>query len=480
MCAGGDTVEPEALPAQFAGPVATWCQPVPAGPPPPLYPFQVDGVQFLAERPAALLCDEMGLGKSIQAIVAAQRLFESGKIQRVLVLCPKTLLWDWWRKFRRWAPELQCCLLSSRKPRSRLFDWHWGRAQVFVAGYETWRSDHEQVQTTFELVILDEIQRIKNADALVSRAVHRLQAPWRWGLSGTPMENRLEDLDAVFTFIKPDLLGGQLLPSTAVVRETIRPFVLRRGKAEVLPFLPPKQMREEWLELTPEQKQAYAAAEACGLGGLSQVGTAGMHAHLLALLTRLKEICNLEPTSGASAKLAFLLAELPEILACDEKVLVFSQYPEKTLTPLLPRLLPYGACLFSGSLSQWERDEVVRRFEEEDWPRVLLVSLKAGGVGLTLTRANHVYHFDHWWNPAVMSQAEDRVHRIGQHRAVTITSLLTRGTVEEKIHRLLADKRRLFAEVMDGLDAPRLDGEALLHLFGMEKGRPGIPSGLVH
>lgn len=457
----------ESLPAHFAGPTLAWCQPAPAGPPPPLYPFQADGVRFLLERPAALLCDEMGLGKSIQAIAAAAELFATGRVQRALVLCPKTLLWDWWRKFRRWAPDLQCCLLTARKKRSREFDWHWGKAHVFIAGYETWREDHEQVRTPFDLVILDEIQRIKNPDTLLSRAVQRLQAPYRWGLSGTPMENRLEELQAVFSYLLPGLLCGGDLLCAASVREAIRPYVLRRRKDEVLPFLPPKEYREVWLDLTPPQQAAYAAAEAAGLGKLRGMGYAGIHAHLLALLTRLKELCNLEPESGASAKLEFLLGELPPILARGEKVLVFSQYPEKTLTPLLPRLLPYGACLFSGALSQWERDTVVQKFEEEEWPRILLTSLKAGGVGLTLTRANHVYHFDHWWNPAVMSQAEDRVHRIGQHRPVYITSLLTRNTVEERIHRLLAEKRQLFTEVIDGLGAPRLDQEALFRLFGV-------------
>lgn len=457
----------ETLPAQFAGPTIAWCQPASTGPPPPLYPFQEQGVQFLLERPSALLCDEMGLGKSIQAIVAARQLLEAGRVQRALVLCPKTLLWDWWRKVRRWAPEIQPCLLTARKKRSREFDWHWGRAQLFIAGYETWREDHETVRTSFDLVILDEIQRIKNPDTLVARAVQRLQAPLRWGLSGTPMENGLDELGAVFSYLLPGLIGGGDPLCAAAVRDRIRPYVLRRRKEEVLPHLPPKHSREVWLDLSMPQQAAYRTAESAGLTRLQGVGHPGVHAHLLALLTQLKEICNLDAGTGASAKLDFLLGDLPPILQRGEKVLVFSQYPEKTLTALMPRLLPYGACLFSGALSQWERDMVLHKFEEEDWPRVLLVSLKAGGVGLTLARANHVYLFDHWWNPAVMSQAEDRVHRIGQHRPVYVTSLLTRGTVEEKIHRLLADKRQLFAEVIDGLGAPRLNTDALLRLFGM-------------
>lgn len=455
-----------------------WLAPPP--PPPPLYPFQEEGVRFLLERPAALLCDEMGLGKSIQAICAIQRLFAAGRVRRGLVLCPKTLLWDWYRKFRRWAPELVCCPMYG-SPDRRAWYWQWPRNQVFVCGYETWRVDCALPGAReFDIVVLDEIQRIKNPETQVARAVATLRSPIRWGLSGTPLENRLDELLAVFRFLLADetaLTGpagrGRAFPAgwtPASARRALAPFMLRRRKADVLPFLPPKVRRDVWVDLHPAQRAAYWAELAAIRSGLAAEGSgsgagrpgagaggaggrAGVHlagAAALGLLTRLKEICNLDPATGASSKVDFILGELPEILARDEKVLVFSQFPEKTLRPLLPRFEPFGAALFSGELSQWQRDELLRRFEEEPWPRVLLMSLKAGGVGLTLTRANHVYHLDHWWNPAAAEQAEDRVHRIGQHRTVYVTGLLARDTVEERIAGLLEDKRRLLAAVLDG------------------------------
>lgn len=446
-------------------PVPAWA-PAPVPPAPPLYEFQQEGVRFLLERESALLADEMGLGKSVQAIAAIQELFRTGRVSRVLVLCPKSLLTDWSRKFRRWAPELVVCAIQG-PPARRTWDWRWPRAQVFICGYETWRVDCAEASAQpFDLVVLDEVQRIKNPGTLAAQAVHMLRVPRRWALSGTPLENCIEELMAVFYYLRPGLLEGEILLSTSRIKGAVRPYLLRRRKDEVMPFLPPKLHREVWLDLTEPQRRLYKRLEGEGLEALLGVAPGGAYGHLFGLLTRLKEVCNLEEQSLASSKLDFLLQDLGRIVAAGEKALVFSQYPEKTLRLLLPRMGAFRPVLFSGELGQWQRDELVRRFEEEEEPRVMLMSLKAGGVGLTLTRANHVYHFDHWWNPAAASQAEDRVHRIGQHRPVYVTSLLTRDTVEERIARLLQQKRELFAEIMEDHPAPRLDKEALWELFG--------------
>lgn len=453
----------------MSGPIL---MPAPPGPPPPLYGFQEEGARFLAARPSALLCDEMGLGKSVQAIVAVRMLLERGEIRRSLVLCPKGLVLDWARKFRRWAPQVVICPMTG-PARRRHYEWRYPRVQVFIAGYETWREDSAVADPNFDLVILDEIQRIKNPDTKTAQAVRKLPAPRRWGLSGTPLENRLEELVAIMEFLCPGVIPPGAGPQE--VREAIQPWVLRRRKEEVLPFLPAKEHREIWLDLGPRQRASYDSARRRAREALSQDGRPS-HAQALALLTELKELCNLEPESGESAKLEFILQELPEIQSRGEKALIFSQFPEKTLLALLPRLMPYGACIFSGMLSQWQREEVVRRFEEDEWPRLLLVSLKAGGVGLTLTRANHVYHFDQWWNPAAAVQAEDRVHRIGQHRPVHVTTLYARDTVEQQIADLLARKRQLFTEVVEGLQAPELTRDFLLDLLGAHLSSPGTVS----
>lgn len=438
-------------------------------PPPPLYPFQAAGVNFLQQRPAGLLADEMGLGKSVQAIAAVQQLMEAGRVRTVLVLCPKSITYDWLCKFKRWAPDLPVAAMYGSR-RRRLWDWRWRdpRGNVFICAYETWRTDCDHAGDTWDICILDEVQRIKNPDTQTFRAVAQIRAGYRWGLSGTPVENRIQEMQTIFSFLAPGVLDGAA-NSAEQIRTAIAPYVLRRRKAEVLHDLPPKHHRERWLDLSPAQRDTYDRVRAQGTARIRRLfdGAWGGVAlgQTLGLITHLKEICNLDPLTGASAKLQFLLQELPPLLARGEKVVVFSQFPAVTLQRLLPQLLPLGAALFSGACSQYERDELVRLFQDEDWPQVMLMSLRAGGIGLTLSRANHVYHFDHWWNPAVMVQAEDRVHRIGQHRHVYVTSLLTRNTIEERIHKMLQDKRELLATLMADQPQPKLDRETWWQLL---------------
>ncbi|HYG57078.1 MAG TPA: DEAD/DEAH box helicase, partial [Symbiobacteriaceae bacterium] len=332
-------------------------------------------------------------------------------------------------------------------------EWYWRcKVHVNLIGYETWREDLKWQlvdPSAFDLVILDEIQRIKNPDTSTHQAVARLKPKWRWGLSGTPLENRVEELLAVFAFLKPGLLPCVKGIQPAVVQKAIAPYVLRRRKVQVLQHLPPKESRVHWLELTPVQRWAYEAAEREGVNAIRSAGTSAASMIALALITKLKQICNL--AHGGSCKMDFLERELARLTEHGEKVLVFSQYPEKSLKPLLPRFAPYKAALFDGSLTDWNRQLLVHRFQQMDDPAVLAMSLKCGGVGITLTRANHVYHFDSWWNPAAASQAEDRTHRIGQKKPVHVSTLLTKGTIEERVAELVEEKRDLFHKVMDPL-----------------------------
>lgn len=466
--------------------------PAPADGPPPdpheiycppgeeLFSYQTDGVQYLLDHRIALLGDEMGLGKSIQAIAAMRLLLHRGEINRVLILCPKTLIFDWFYKLRQWAPDLR--VVPVEGPKRRRW-WYWRcKVHVNIVGYETWREDQKLKELNpddFDMVILDEVQRIKNPDTATHRAVARLQAPWRWGLSGTPLENNVEELLAIFAFLKPGLLPYAKNFPAGPLREKIAPYVLRRRKVDVLQHLPPKENRIVWLDMTPVQRMAYEAAERAGVSALRLAGSSASSMVALALLTKLKLICNLDEPSGSSCKMSFLEQELARLGESGEKVLVFSQYPEKTLKPLLPRFERFGAALFDGSLTDWNRQLLVHRFQQADLPKVLAMSLKAGGVGITLTRANHVYHFDHWWNPASAQQAEDRTHRIGQKKPVYVTTLLTRGTIEERIAELLEQKRELFRQVMDPLTedyeaaeqpaklAKLLTREDLMKLFGV-------------
>lgn len=445
-----------------------------------LYDYQLDGARYLLEHPVALLGDEMGLGKSIQAIAALRLLIRRGEVSRALILCPKTLLFDWWYKLRRWAPDLR--VIPVEGPRRRR-QWYWRtQAHVHFTGYETWREDLKAGlcdPAAYDLILLDEIQRIKNPDTAIHQAVARVDARRRWGLSGTPLENRLEELMAIFQYLKPGLLPDHRKLPVEAIHERIAPYVLRRRKADVLRHLPPKEHRTVWLDLTPVQRMAYEAAERSGVAAIRQAGLSAAPVVALALINRLKQICNLDAPSGSSCKMDFLEQELEKVTGRGEKAIIFSQYPKVSLQPLLPRLQRFGAVLFDGKLSDWNRQLLVHHFQNGDIPRVLAMSLKAGGVGITLTRANHVYHLDHWWNPAVAEQAEDRAHRIGQKKTVYVTSLLTRGTVEERIAALVEEKRELFRRVMDPLTEgdeeqnlgrgflQHLSREEILGLFGL-------------
>ncbi|HEY3367331.1 MAG TPA: DEAD/DEAH box helicase [Symbiobacteriaceae bacterium] len=438
------------LPAPVEGPPpdpnALYCPPGAE-----LYAYQDEGVQFLLEHPVALLGDEMGLGKSIQAITALRALLHRGEATRVLILSPKSILFDWYYKLRQWAPDLRTVPIEGPKRRRT---WYWRcKAHVFLVGYETWTRDLKDGlvdPAPFDLVILDEVQRIKNPDTATHLAVAKLDAPRRWGLSGTPMENRVEELVAIFAYLKPGLLPMIKGSTPAAVRREVAPYVLRRRKLDVLQ-LPPKESRVVWLDLTPVQRMAYEALERAGVQTMRLAGQSSVPMLALALITKLKQVCNLDTLTGASAKMSFLEKELTRLAGDGEKALVFSQYPEKTLKPLLPRMNRFGAALFDGNLTDWNRQLLIHRFQQLDDPRVLAMSLKCGGVGITLTRANHVYHFDHWWNPAAAAQAEDRTHRIGQKKPVYVTTLLTRGTIEERIAELVEQKRELFRQVMDPL-----------------------------
>jgi hypothetical protein len=291
-------------------------------------------------------------------------------------------------------------------------------------------------------------------------------------LTGTPLENKLDDIIGIFGFIKPGLFKpsetGSLSP--AAVRTRYAPYSLRRRKEEALPELPNKIIDTKMLELTDRQRDAYEEAEGAGVNRLRQTKDVTVQ-HVLALIQQLKQICNFDPDTSESCKMDFLLEDYLEG-ACDDnqKTIIISQYV-RTLALIAGRLRDYHPLTYTGDLSVAQRDRVLKDFETEEMNRILLLSLKAGGVGLNLTRANYVLHFDRWWNPAVERQAEDRVHRIGQLRRVFVTRVICEHTIEERIEQLLQKKKLLFQQVVDELADVSLERvlseEELFGLFNL-------------
>ena len=443
------------------------------------YRFQIDGINFLRMNRNALLGDDMGLGKTIQSIVAIRLLMNKGKIVNSLIICPLSLLGNWEKEFSKWAPELSVLKIRGSKD---LREKQWkSQNLVYLTTYETLREDienHFVDGSHFNLVVLDEIQRIKNTDSQISKAMRSLAPKYRWGLSGTPLENKVEDVVSIFKFIKPDLRFPDESDPISV-RKTIKPFFMRRRLRDIEKELPEKFVQEYWLDLNRDQQIAYdqafldAKAEIQGDQNIDRI-------HFYALITKLKLICNGDEETGDSCKKDLLVDQLDEIIPQGYKAIVFSQYPVKTLKKLKETLVDHDPELFSGETSQQKREEIIQQFQTEKSPKVLLASLKAGGIGLNLQRANHIFHFDHWWNPAIAKQAEGRAYRIGQTRTVFVHDIYTNGTIEERIYEILKSKQGLFDLVIDDLSAivteASITDEELYSLFDLKPPKLTGPS----
>ncbi len=428
------------------------------------FPFQFEGVAFLYPRQAAILADEMGLGKTMQAITAIRLLLRHGEVQSVLLVCPKPLVTNWQREFAVWAPEVPMMTVEGDRAK-RGWQWSLPNVPLRIANYELLLRDRELlVDRSFDLMVLDESQRIKNRASSTSEVVRSISRKRNWALTGTPVENSADNLLGIFEFLAPGFLSPEMKPRS--LGRTVRDYVLRRTKDQVLSDLPPKLIHDEPLDLTPEQREAYRLAEDEGVVHLAEFGAAATIRHVFELVLRLKQICNFDPATEASAKLERLDADLEEVAASGRKALVFSQWVG-TLKRLARHLERFGPLEYHGQIPQGRRDAVIRRFRDNRSKHVLLISYGAGGVGLNLQFVNYVFLFDRWWNPAVEDQAINRAHRIGVDGPVTVNRFLMLDTIEERIDRILEEKRELFEVIFSGAEGRRKLGLSQEELFGL-------------
>lgn len=430
------------------------------------FPFQLDGVAFLYPRHEAVLADEMGLGKTMQAITAVRLLAHHGQLQRMLLVCPKPLVTNWQREFAQWAPELPLTVIEGGAER-RQWLWQNSRDLVTIANYESVVRDADALcdeSNRFDLVILDESQRIKNRANVTNQVARSIPRSRSWALTGTPIENSVDDLVGIFEFVAPGQLEVGMKPRA--VGRAVSDYVLRRTKEQVLTDLPPKLFRDADVELTPEQAAAYALAEDEGVIKLREMKNLVTIQHVFELVLRLKQICNFDPATGASSKFERLEADLEECAASGRKAIVFSQWVE-TLSELKSRLARFAPEEFHGQIPSRRRDAAIERFRGDKACSVMLMSYGAGSVGLNLQFANYVFLFDRWWNPAVEDQAINRAHRIGAAGPVTVTRFLTSGTIEERINQILEEKRELFDSVFSASSAPPKQGLSRDEIFSL-------------
>lgn len=453
--------------------------PLPADLTAELRDYQRRGVawlSFLREAElGALLADDMGLGKTLQALCALQG--------RTLVVAPTSVLHNWSAEITKFRPSLRTSVYHGAA-RELAED-----VDVVLTTYAILRLDIEALEKEdWDTVVLDEAQAIKNPESQAARAAYRLKAKFRLALTGTPVENRLDDLWSQFHFLNRGLLsgrsdfndryvrgiaGGDATAATAL-RERIRPFVLRRLKREVASELPPRTDVVLRCELEAEERRTYDAVRAATQEAVVEKlgGGADVMAMLEALLRLRQAACHpaLLPGQGeaapkASSKIALLLETLEEAIAEGHKALVFSQWTS-LLDLVEPHLRSAKVDFLRLDGSTRDRASVVEGFQSETGPPVMLISLRAGGTGLNLTAADHVFLLDPWWNPAVEDQAADRAHRIGQDKPVLVHRLVAKDTVEERILALQERKRKLAqAAVGDASQATQITRDELMALL---------------
>ncbi len=450
------------------------------------------------------LADDMGLGKTIQVI--ARLLLEKeegGPAGPTLLIAPTSVIGNWRKEIERFAPRLTTHLHHGevRSPDATAFRNACAGADVVITSYTLVRKDTQLFSATpWRRIVLDEAQNIKNPLAAQTKAILTLNAEHRLALTGTPVENRLLDLWSIFNFLNSGYLGKQAqfrkqyeLPiqrdndvvRSKRLRQLVEPFILRRVKTDpsIIKDLPDKVENRQFCNLSREQSSLYEAVVRDVERQLEDSEGIQRQGLMLSTLMKLKQICNhpaqfLQDGSPFSAershKLERLLDMLSEVAAEGESALVFTQFTEigEQLQRQLKTSLPCQVYYLHGGTARSRREQMIARFQDpESPPAVFILSLKAGGVGITLTRANHVFHFDRWWNPAVEDQATDRAFRIGQTRNVFVHKFVTLGTLEERIDRMIEDKKEMAGAIIGSDESwlAKLDNDAFRQLIALNR-----------
>lgn len=458
--------------------------------------YQMDGVHWLERLRSmhlnGILADDMGLGKTLQAIIAVTQYCLAHPDAVSLVVCPTSLLYNWKEELAKFNPKLKVLVVDGTPAQRKKLLQKWDRYTVLITSYSLLQKDIDQYEAIdFAYAVLDEAQHIKNRGTRNAKSVKRVRAAHRLILTGTPIENSLEELWSLFDFLMPGLLSTYDRFVEKYIRNSahsqnrcldqlgkkVAPFILRRMKSEVLDDLPPVSEIVYHCHLSEVQAELYRSYAESARQELTRLvskeGFEKVQIHVLATLTRLKQICchpaifakeKAEP--GDSSKYDMLFELLPSLVEGGHKTVIFSQYT-RMLAIMRDDLQQLGIRFVYLDGSSRNRLQIVKQFNDDPSILVFLVSLKAGGTGLNLVGADTVIHYDMWWNPAVENQATDRVHRLGQQRSVSAYKLVTMGTIEEKILQLQKRKRGLVKKVVscDEEAVSKLTWEEVLELL---------------
>ena len=454
-----------------------------------LRPYQMDGFQWLCSlydlNMGGILADDMGLGKTLEMIALMRHAWEADPGFTALVVAPASLLYNWESELRSFAPDMTSQIIAGTAAERAALIGECSRYQVNITSYDLLKRDIDHYEgLRFSLAVVDEAQYVKNASTKAAKSLERLDAAHRFAMTGTPVENRLSDLWSIFNFVMPGYLYDYqafkrnletpIAHDDAVARERltrmVRPFLLRRKKADVLKDLPDKLEENMYVRLEGEQDALYRAHRDRLLQQLSGIDDEALkrdRIRVLAALTRLRQICCspalcFEAYAGPSAKIDACMELLRSATGAGHRVLVFSQFTSMLELLIAQWKEPYF--YLSGADSKARRQEMVEAFQRGDAP-VFFISLKAGGTGLNLTAADVVIHCDPWWNVAAQNQATDRAHRIGQKNPVNVVRLVARDTIEERIIDLQARKAALADAVVQGGEGFTLNRDELISLI---------------
>jgi SNF2 family DNA or RNA helicase len=452
----------------------------------------------------ACLADDMGLGKTIQVIAALIKERETTKkVIPTLLIAPTSVVGNWNKEIEKFAPHLKVIIHhgSDRIKDLATFKAASNKCDILITSYSLARKDGKLLQgMNWQRIVIDEAQNIKNPAAEQTKAILKLKSTHRLALTGTPVENRLLDLWSIFNFLNPGYLGKEAqfrksfeLPiqkehsvvQSETLKKLVQPFILRRVKTDktIIKDLPDKVEQKQYCNLTKEQASLYEAIVKDVVEQLKEVEGIQRKGLMLSTMMKLKQICNhprqflqdnSEFTAARSHKLQRLDEMVEEITAEGQSLLIFTQFTEigEALQQYLKQVLGYQTYYLHGGTSRNKREKMITEFQDpETEPAAFVLSLKAGGVGITLTKANHVFHFDRWWNPAVEDQATDRAFRIGQKNNVFVHKFVTLGTLEEGIDQMIEDKKKIANSIVGADESwlTELDNESFRKLITLNK-----------